>query len=325
VRNHNYLLLLVSTLILLVALVACSRSNPEAEYPTQPIEYVTTAAPGGAMDVFGRMVIEAIKREGLLNQSVSVANKSGGNGAVAMAYTMTKKGDPYTILGFNPQIIRTPLLEQLPYSYKDFTPIANLAADGKVLVVRAQSPFQTIDDLISAARQRPKELTMGGAASTSAQVISGRVIQSVAGVQWNIVNFQSDAESVTNVLGGHVDFSISNPDTTLAHVRSGTLRVLLNCADARYSAFKDAPTQQEAGLGTPVTTYRGFMGPPEMPSYASKKLEVVFKRVAESTYFKGYIEEGLLLPVWLPAVEFGEWMDKQNEEDKKLKAQGFLQ
>jgi len=231
--------------------------------------------------------------------------------------TSWKRRDPYTVLAVTSNsFLGTPLREKLPYNYKTFTPICNVIADGSVLVVRSDSPFKSVDDIVAEAKKRPKELNQGGASFTSNENMMGISIQKVKGAQWNFVSFQSDNEAITNVLGGSVDFAFANPSAVIDHVRAGKMRVLLAGAPKRYDAFKDIPTIKEAGLGDPIVTNRGFAGPPEMPDYAAKKLEAVFKKVMESDQFKKYMDDSLMQPFWLSSSEYAKFLDEENERTK---------
>ena len=117
-------------------------------------------------------------------------------------------------------------------------------------------------------------------------------------------------------MGGNADFQFGNPSGIIEHVKAGKLRVLLSGAPARYPMFKDVPTIQEAGLGVAITTCRGFVGPPEMPDYAAKKLEAAFKKVFESAQFKKYMEDTLQQPFWLSSAEYGKFLQEESDRTK---------
>ncbi len=289
-----------------------------ADSPSQPIEYVTHAAPGGSMDVLGRFIQRVIKEEKILSQPLVVVNKSGSGGAVSYGFVFERKGNPYTVLATTSgSFLATPLRENLPYNYASFAPICNLIADGSVLVVKSDSPFKTIDDLIEEARRKPKTLNQAGASFTSNESLMGKQIQKAKGVQWDFISFAGgDAEAVVSVLGGNAHFTFANPASVIEHVKAGKLRVLLTGAPSRYEMFKDVPTIQERGLGAPIAMMRGLTGPPDMPDYAVKYLEAAFKKVFDSRPFQKYMSDNLMLPFWLSSKNYGKFLAEENERTK---------
>lgn len=332
-RNDNklrtpYLMLLCMAAFLLLLLFAedGKAADSPADYPSRPIDYVVHGGPGGGTDVFGRLIADIIQKEKILNQPVAVLNKPGAGAGVAMGYVFEKEGNPYTVLNMSSYaMISTMLLEKLPYNLKSFIPIANMAADGTILVVRSNSPFKTIDDIIAEARKRPKQLICGGVSFTASDSIMAQSIQKLKGVEWKFISFKTMPEAIINVLSGNVDFALPNPEQVIDHVRAGKLRVLLTVAPTRYPEFKDIPTTKEAGLGESVVTYRGVVGPPKMPDYAVKKLEAAFKKVSDSDRFKKFAKDSMMQSVWMSSADYGKHLERESVAMKaQLIAVGLL-
>jgi len=234
-----------------------------------------------------------------------------------MGYLFEKKGKPNIILSApSTTLIGTTLREKLPYNIKSFTPIINFAAQGSVLVVKKDSPYKTIQDLIAEARKRPKELIQGGNSFTSHQSLMAQVIKKNAGVQWNFISFKNHSESLLNVLSGNVDFAIVNAISAVDHVRSGKLAVILNCSNKRDPRFKDIPTIKEADLGDPLVAYRGIIGPPNMPDYAVKKLSIAFRKLQDNDQFKKFTE--YMEPAWMDSAEYGKLLERENSRLEEL-------
>ncbi len=324
-RDRRGLLVFVAMFSFLLLMAVDSKAaDPSADYPSRPIEFVAPSGPGSAWDVLGRLMSDIFQKEKILSQPMVVLNKPGALNSVGMGYVFERKGSPYAVIGVTSNIILTPLLvvPKLPYNYKSFVPVANLSTEGSVLAVRSDSPFKTIDDLIAEARKRPKELIMGGASLTSHENLMGLSIQKVKGVKWNYISFAGgDREAITNLLGGNVNFIFISPVVIADHVRVGKLRVLLAGASTRFPQFKDAPTFQEAGLGEPFETYRGIIGPPNMPDYAVKKLEAAFKKVTESDRFKEYLRVNAIVSKWMSHDDYSKFLDKQNDRWTKVLAE----
>jgi putative tricarboxylic transport membrane protein len=321
-RNQNGLLVFMAIFSSLFLMsVNSEAADPSADYPSRPIEFIAPSGPGSAWDVVGRLMSDIIEKEKMLTQPMVVLNKPGALNSVGMSYVFEKKGSPYAVIGVTGNIIVTPLMvvPKLQYNYKSFSPIANLSIEGSVLAVKSDSPFKTIDDLIAEARKRPKELTMGGGSLSSHENLMSLSIQKLKGVKWNFISFLGgDAESITNLLGGNVHFIFISPVVIADHVTAGKVRVLLAGASTRFPQFKNAPTFQEAGLGEPFETYRGIIGPPNMPDYAVRKLEGTLKKVIDSNRFKEYLRVNAILPKWMTHDEYSKFLDKENDRLTKM-------
>jgi putative tricarboxylic transport membrane protein len=314
-------LLLCVSIFLMLSLIAVesNAADPSAAYPSRPIEYVVHSSPGANNDVLGRLYSHIIQNEKILNQPMVVVNKAGGGGAFAMGYVYERKGNPHIVLNISSgAYIITTLLEKLPFTISSFTPIANMAVDGGVLAVRTNSPFKTLDDLIAEAKKRPRELSMGLASALGTHSLSARRIQELKGVKWNTISFKTYAEAILNLLAGNLDLTFTDPEDVLEQVRAGKLRVLVANAPARYPEYKDAPTFEEAGLGEPILIYRGVVGPPDMPDYAVKTMESVFKQVIDSDRFKKYLRDGMKQPAWMSSGEYGKFLYKLNDQWKQM-------
>jgi len=316
--SQRVFLLCVASFSLLVLMVEDSKSaDSAAGYPSKPIEYAVHSSPGGNSDRFSRLVSDIVKQEKILSQPLVVLNKPGAGGGAVMGYVFERRGNPYLIMNVPlGNFIGTTLRENVPYSIKSFTPIVNMAIDGSVLVVKSDSPFKTIDDLIAEAKKRPKELIQGGSSFTSSRTLTGKSIQKLKGVQWNFISFKTEAEALINVLSGNVHFAITSPGVVLDHMRAGRLRGLLVDAPERYSQFRDTPTIKEAGMGEPLVIHHGILGSPNMPDYAVKKLEAAFRKVIDSDRFKKFREDEVLQPGWISTAEYTRLL---NEEAHRLK------
>ncbi len=317
---YQYVLLIwVAISSLLLVWIDGEAADPSADYPSKPIEYAVHSSPGGNHDLFSRRVSDIAKQERILSQPLVVINKPGAGGGVVMGYVFERKGNPYLIMNTPINTFFTTIhLSKFPFEFKAFTPIAGTIVQPGFLVVKSDSPFKTINDLIAEARKRPKELIQGGSSYTSYTSLEGKMIQKVKGVQWNFISFKTEAEALINVLSGNVHFAVTSTAVAIDHARAGKVRILLTVAPARYPEFKDAPTTEEAGVGEPVVSYHGILGPPNMPEYAVKKLEAAFKKVVESHSFKKFSEDAMFQIAWRPANEFKKLVAKENDQCKAM-------
>jgi len=130
--------------------------------PDKPVEFVVQSAAGGGSDIFARTIAKVLAEEKIVTVPINVVNKPGGSGAVAYSYLNQKKGDPYLIATATGSYITTPVLGHSPVSYKNFTNLAVLCVEDYVAVVRADSPYKSLKDLIAAAKQKPNSIRVGG-------------------------------------------------------------------------------------------------------------------------------------------------------------------
>jgi putative tricarboxylic transport membrane protein len=317
----------LSIVLVALLLVGCgSKQSTEANYPSKPIEVVTHNQPGAVMDVMGRLIADIVQQDKILPQPLTVVNKPASGGGEAFGYVLEKKGDPHTVLTMPATyVVNTPLTEDVPYTHKTFTPIANLMADGSLLFVSSDSPYKTMDDLIEFARKNPKKLNLSVTSMTSSQTMMARQVAKVKGIEWTYVTFASTPESILAVLNKTVDIGFANPATVGDHIRAGTVRPLMTGAVAKFSGELSAPLMSELGLGEPRVAYRGWWGPPEMPQYAVKKVEETLKKVMDSPRFKDYMDKNMMQPTWLAGEDFAKLLDKQSEMAKEdLAAAGQL-
>lgn len=311
---------------LLLATKGAAFAQDGGDYPTRAVELVTHNQPGAVMDVMSRLIADIVQQEGLLSQPIVVVNKPGAGGGASLGYLMEKRGDPHAFLATPlSNIINLPLTEDVPYTYDTFTPIANLIADGSLLVVNSSSPYNTIEDLIEDAKARPGELNMSITSQISSNTMMARAIMAETGTQWEFVTFASIPESIVAVLNGTVEIGFANPAYTREHILAGTLRPLLTGSLQQFPDELAAPTMEEKGLGQSRVSYRGFFGPPEMPGYAVAKLESVLKAVYDTDRFQEYMAENLMQGGWTNAADYPALLAQQDELAKSdLAAAGML-
>jgi putative tricarboxylic transport membrane protein len=305
-----------------IAAAGTSPALAQADYPAKPLDVITHNEPGAVMDIMGRLIAQIVQDDHLLSQPIVIVNRPGGGGARALAAGAQKPKDPYTFLIMPTNtILRTPLVQDLPFTYKNFTPIANLVTDGSMLFVKADAPYKTMDELIDYARAHPGKMNMSVTNLDSHQAYMSRQIFALKGISWEFVTFDSGPDGVLAVLNGSVDIGFANPFNIRQYVKAGTLRPLMAGSTARYpDEFASVPTIEELGLGKAAVSYRGFFGAPDMPDYAVKTAETMLKKVFEDKRFKDYMAQNMMTPQFIPAAEYGPKLDALNAEMKAILA-----
>jgi putative tricarboxylic transport membrane protein len=278
--------------------------------PTKPVDLIVHTGPGGGSDLLARAMVAMIEKEKLVPVRINVINKAGGNGAVAAAALVEKKGDPNTIGLITSVWIAGPLTSsEAKVTVHDLKPIAQLMLEPAVFVVRADSPYKTLKDFIEAAKAKPGALKQSGGSVTSRDNIIRLSLQHATGAKWAYVSFQGGGERLAALLGGHVDIMVIEPQEAGEQVRAGKLRVLAQLTQARLAAYPDAPTLREAGFDiTPTPQIRGIVAPPQQPAEATAYWIERFEKLRESASWKKYVADNQLEDAWVPGPDFAKAM-----------------
>ena len=261
--------------------------------PSRPIEVVVHTGPGGGSDVLARAMVLIMEKEKLLPVRMQVANKPGGGGAAAAAYLAEKKGETHTIGIFTGVWLTNPLTSaEAKVSLKDLTPIVRLLLEPAVIAVKADAPYKTLGEFVSAAKQKPGELKQSGGSITSRDNVVRQQLQKVSGARWQFISFPGGGERIAALLGGHVQMMVIEPNEAGEHIRAGNMRLLAQVSDARLPAFPNVPTLKEAGFNvTPVPQVRGVVAPPGIPRENVAYWEGVFKKLTQTESWKKYVAD----------------------------------
>ncbi|HTU02079.1 MAG TPA: tripartite tricarboxylate transporter substrate binding protein [Candidatus Sulfotelmatobacter sp.] len=270
-------LLAASVLTLVVVAMAapgeCARGSEADRYPTKPITYLVVWDPGGQSDRTARLQQPLLEK--MLGQKIVIDYKVGGGGAVGWAQFVRTKPDGYTIVGTNlPTIVTQPLMQDVGYKTEQFIPICDFQYTPMAIAVRKDSPYKSLQDLITAAKANPNKVSIGGVALWSITHILVLQLEKDAGIKVQFVPHSGSASMVTNVLGGHVD-AITAYSDDMVRLRD-QIRPLAFATKERFPGFETVPTMKELGFDYDMGVSRGVAVPAGAPEYAAKKLEKAF-------------------------------------------------
>ncbi len=268
---------------------------------------------GTAGDTFYRSIARFLNDEGIVKQKIQIFNRTGGAATVAINYVASKKGDPYVLQGWTTSPIMTLLRGTTKVKdVMDLTLLCSLVEDPNLLVVRSDSKYKSMKDLIEDARKNPDKVkgsvgTIGG----SEHVIMNRV-EKATGVKFNITAF--GGASYVPVLGGHTDFTFGPPADVQESVTAGKLRYLANASDTRSQATPNEPTMKELGINTSFRQLRGLWGPPEMPDYVVKFWGQAFAKLSETKGFKDLSRKFYMEPAYMGPEQLRKFMPDYAKE-----------
>ncbi|WP_445659456.1 Bug family tripartite tricarboxylate transporter substrate binding protein [Aeribacillus sp. FSL K6-1121] len=300
---------------------ATKSSNKQENYPTKPIMFVAPSGAGGGWDLTARAITKILDETNLVEQTMTVENKPGGGGTVFMAeYATQDKNNDYKLFVNSPPIIINNLKAEgnSPYGYKDTTPLAQLTKDFGAIVVRADSKFQSLSQLLDAIKQNPKSVTVaGGSAPGSMDHLVAILPIYKSGIDPKIVKYVSydgGGEAIAALLGGNTDVIATDASSVGEYVKAGKVRVLAVSAPERLGGvLKDVPTLKELGIDAEFTIWRGVFGPKQMSDDAKKFWENTFKKLSEHEKWKEELTKQGWEPEYKGSKEFTQFLQEQEQ------------
>ena len=304
-----------SRFALLAALIAASAAPSFAQsYPSRPIELVSSTGAGGGSDLVCRLVAEIIGKEKLLPQQVFVVNKPGGGGAVGQTYVAGRRGDPHIFMLAATNLVAAPIRTGLDIGIDKFQPLGAIGFDLNAISVAEGSPYRTLKDLVAAARDKPKTISVGTTSPGGGAHSMMYRLEKLTGARFNIVSFKSGAETVTGVMGGHIHATAENLGEVLGQVENKKLRLLGIPSAKRLPGLPNVPTLKEQGFDIHAGAMRGFVAPAGIPRDAAKVLEDTLAKVHKSAAWREYLAKNMYEDVYMNGEEFAKWLAAQHAE-----------
>jgi len=293
----------------------------QGKYPTRAIEVVVPFAPGGGTDNLMRTIVGIIDENKWSPTAITVNNRSGGSGVIGYTYVLNKKGDSHVVAGAAPTIVSSKIEGRLAGNYRDMTVLMIVAIDELMLSVRSDSKYQTIEEFVKAAKERPGQLTVAGTGTNTEDNIFTYLLEKAAGIKLKYVPFNSGGECTTALMGGHVDAGVMNPNEIIAQVEAKKAKNLAVAAKQRLADAPDLPTFAEKGLEFYWEQMRGVVGPGGMSPEATKWWVDTLKKVTDTKKWQEhYIRRNLLTPVQWTGDEAVKYLDSLNGKYEKALA-----
>lgn len=302
---------------------AACQTDAATEAFSAPVTFVTWSNPGGGGDVLGREMVKAISDVGLLPEGAVVENHAGGSGAVAMAHVLQQPTDGRTVLIVTKNLTLTPLTQHLDTDYSDFAPIQRSQLEPFYVAVRADSPYQSLQDLVDAAKSG--EVTFGGAFAGSTDNMVFSLLAEAAGFELTYVPFESGGEAATAMVGGSVDAISTSPQEVAALIDAGEVRLLATPSVERVEAFPDLPTFREEGYDVVLEQWRGFVYAGDVDQDIVDCMNYILWTASQDEGFQQYMDDNLLIDGYMPGDDFYNLLERETNENRKfLEDQGLL-
>jgi tripartite-type tricarboxylate transporter receptor subunit TctC len=272
----------MTAIAMLAALVLAPAAASAQKYPDHPVRLILPFGPGGVADVTARIVTEKLGEK--LGQRFIIENMPGAGGINAARAVLSSPADGHTLaLLSNGTAISVSLFRDLKFNpVTDFVPVSSLGYFDFIFVTQAGSPYKTLADFITAAKQKPGALNVGTINVGSTQNLSAQLFKSTAGVDVTIVPFRNSPEVLVALLRGDIQLTIENYTIVQSNIADGKLAAVATSGPIRTSFLVDLPTVREAGGGDfEARSWNAIFAPKGTPPEAIRTLNVALREVLE--------------------------------------------
>ncbi len=275
-----------SIIVCLAAIAMCVGVSAQ-EWPNKPLRIVVPFAPGGSADVFGRAVAQHL--QGVLGQSVVIDNRPGGGSVIGTDAVAKSAPDGYTLLLMsNAHTVNESLIPNKPFTLmRDFAPIAPISYSDLVLVTKPGLPFNTLGDLIKAAKAKPGGMSYASSGPGTPYHMAGELFKAMAGVSIVHIPYRGSAGARSDVIGGQLEMMFDAIPTMSEQIKAGKVKAIATTGVQRSAILPDVPTIDEAGVkGYEATLWLGLMAPKGTPPAVIARLNAELAKYTASAEVK---------------------------------------
>jgi len=323
-KKANVLSFILSFIVLVV--LFGTNSFGEEKYPTQPIQVIIPYGPGGTHDIAARIVDSQLQE--ILKVPIIHLNKPGGGGVLGAAFAKEQKPDGYTVLyGGLTVAIELPIVTpNCPYKTEDFIPIARVTYGALVLSVKKDSPLNTLEEFIKAAKKDPGKIALGIPGIGTSQHLVAKLFEAEAKVEMNVIPFKGDGAAITALLGGHVQAVMTGITSITPHLKSGEVITIASSGLDRHPIFKDIPLFKEKGLPeVAIYSWTGPFVPAGTPESIIKILTNAYREAATHPSIVALLEKSGTTPGYLSSGDVKKLIPSEyNKILKGSKAAGLI-
>lgn len=285
-------------------------------YPARPVKIVVGFAPGSATDIIMRLVADQFSSS--MGQPFIIENKPGAGGSVGAAQVKNAAPDGYTLVaaGSGPFGINPAIQPKLPYdAIKDFELITNIVLTPQLLVVGAQSPYQSLKELVAAAKARPGEIPYASLGTGSTSHLTMEAFQSAAGIKLNHIPFKGSADAQAQILAGSIPLMSDTVPGVLAQVKAGKLRAIGIAIPKRSEFLPQVPTVAEQGYpGFESVGWIGLAAPAKTPTAILDRLNAEIRKMLADPAVKARLNTLAFEPLGDSREEFTAFVKSEIEK-----------
>lgn len=322
-KSVSFMRRLVFACMALSLLMFVERFVHAAEWkPERPVEIITGAAAGGNLDITAR-AIQTIWQSRKIVPNTVVINKPGGGGTIASAYLSQHSGDPHRMMTLPMTLFTSQIMGQGKFLHTDFSPISMLFGQYVYVSVREDSQIKDGKDLVDRLRKNPASLSIAIATAIGNSIHMGLALpMKAAGIdlrRMRIVPFKSSGDSMTNLLGGHVDVVASTFGTLLPHLSAGGVRVIGVSAPARLPGnLANVPTWKEQGANAAFLSWLGIAGSKGLNAVELAYWESAFAALVKTDEWREDLEKNFRVDAYMNSRDTKKFLDQQYGEIKGI-------
>jgi putative tricarboxylic transport membrane protein len=298
------------------AMIIAATTTMAVAQDLKKLEIIAPSGPGGGWDQAARASQDALEKDKLA-ANVQVVNIAGAGGNVGLAqFVSAKASDPNTLMAVGFTLISSPIVNKSPVSLKDVRPVARLSGEYEVIIVKADSEFKTVEDLIGKFKSEPGSVTWGGSSAGGTDHVLAALIAKEVGLKATDVNYvahQGSGETAAAVLGGHISVGMGGVQEFKAQVDSGNLRFLAVASPERLPGI-DAATLKEGGVNVELANWRGLVAPPQISDAEFNAHAAMIEKMVNGPRWKAIVAERDWMDLYLPSAEFTTFIAEQNEK-----------
>lgn len=317
--NHPFRKLFTTGLVALgtagFGFAGLAQAQDVENFPSKPVQYIIPFGPGGESDQSARM--QQPYFEELTGSNLVVSYKPGGGGAVGWSQLNGYQADGYTIMGINlPHIIVKPMVSDVGFQTEDLGVFHIFHYTPDAIVVRKDSQFKTLEDLVNYAKENPGRLTFSGSGTGTANDMAHTRFDNLADITSTYIPFKGTGASVTALLGEQVMAAWGY--TTVAAQHPENTRLLAVAMDERHPLFPDVPTFKELGYEMVGGAYRGMAVPKATPEPIKQKLSDIFSKINANPEFQEKMTNRGFALVDITYEEVDEFLAERTKEYREL-------
>jgi tripartite-type tricarboxylate transporter receptor subunit TctC len=296
-----------------------------ADFPSKSGSIICPWAPGGGTDRMARFMADQLQKE--LGKPFVVVNQMGGSGAVGHSAGALAKPDGHTLTMATFELSTMHWMGISDLTWKDYAPVAELNADAAAIMVRSDSPWNSLKDLIGYIEANPGKLTMSGTATGGAWDLARAGFQLEAGIPVDAVRWipsKGSAPSIVELLGRHIDAVCCSIPEAISQIEAGQLRALVVMSPEKLSGHPDLPTAIDEGVDWSAVGWRGIVAPKGTPPDIVKKISDVCSKIIASAEFEEFMRKNGFATEWKSNEAFAVFLEEQDAQWKDvIEATGY--
>ena len=292
-------------------------NTADSKFPEKNIKIIVPFDAGGGVDITCRVISEAAGKDYFNGHSLIVENMPGGGAIVGQTNVANAKADGYTMLAASAALVTNPIFNETSFKTSDFKAIAMVCFDPQCVVVPKDSPYNTLEEFVEAAKQGSLKMSTPGQ-STSPH-LAGVQMEQELGVKFDYLHTDSANMQLQQIMGNHSDCALMTAGEAASAAKDGPVKVLGVMSDERAETLPDVPTFKESGYNMVVGSFRGLAVPAGTPDDIVEVLDTTFGEIIQSDTFKEKMAAANMPVTYMNSTDFDKFLQDYAKTMTRLK------